>query len=370
VSLSKLEIAKYDRHIRLNEVGLEGQVKLKKSSVLIIGAGGLGCPVIQYLVAAGVGKIGIIDGDDIDASNLQRQILFNESDIGENKAQTAAKKMRALNSVIEINAYDEFLSTNNAVDYFKQYDIIVDGSDNFGTRYLVNDACIICSKPLVFGSIFKFEGQVSVFNYQNGPSYRCLYPEAPEEGTVPNCSEIGVIGVLPGFIGTVMANECIKMILGIGKVMSGTLSIYNLLDASQFQLKITRNESNFGIKELQDDYNIDCAIENDEMMKSITPTELNKQISRGESYQIIDVREPMEFNICSIPNSQLISLGTIDVRKDEINKSNPTVMVCHHGMRSARVIQYLEQFGYNNLINLEGGIHAWALEVDQNMATY
>ena len=241
-ALTDIEKNRYSRHILLDKIGLEGQEKLKGAKVLVIGAGGLGCPVLQYLTAAGVGTIGIIDFDIVDETNLQRQILFTVNDVGVNKAEAAENRLRQLNPYVRFNIYPERLTTKNALNLFSEYDIIVDGTDNFSTRYLVNDACVITGKPLVYGAIYKFEGQVAVFNFNGGPSYRCLFPEPPKSGSVPNCSEVGVIGVLPGLIGTQQANEVIKLILEIGEPLSGKLLTYNSLDNSFFTLKVNRSE--------------------------------------------------------------------------------------------------------------------------------
>lgn len=368
--LNKEEIARYSRHIKIEGVGFDGQVKLKHAKILVVGAGGLGCPVLQYLTAAGVGTIGIVDDDLVDPSNLQRQILYDLNDVGKSKVEAAIKKLSDQNPFVQFIAYPERLTSDNALDIFKEYDIILDGSDNFPTRYLVNDACIITGKPLVFGSIYKFEGQVTVFNYENGPSYRCLYPTPPQAGEVPNCSEIGVIGVLPGVIGTRMASECVKMILKIGEVLSGKLLIMDLLGNSNLLISIARNPENWKRKELEKSYEDFCGISQVSVGEQISALELDKLLSKGENIVLVDVREKFEQDICLISGSQCIPLGEISLRMDEIDRSVPTVMICHHGMRSQSAIEFLNSQGFTNLINLEGGIHAWAVDVDRTMATY
>ena len=371
ILLSKEEIARYSRHIKIDGVGLEGQEKLKTASVLVIGAGGLGCPVLQYLVAAGVGGIGIVDDDVVDASNLQRQILFDVEDIGKSKASTAIAKLSKQNPFVELVEHAVRLTNENALNIFEGYDIVIDGTDNFPTRYLVNDACVILDKPLVFGSIYKFEGQVSVFNYEGGPSYRCLYPNPPKEGEVPNCSEIGVIGVLPGVIGTRMASECIKIILGIGEVLKGKLLLIDILGNKNLQLNITKNPENWERKVLEENYEDFCGITDLRMeMNEISVKELNERIKAGENLKLVDVREEFEYEICLIPESIKIPLGQISDRSDEIDRLTPTVVICHHGRRSASAIELLKAKGFTNLINLTGGIHSWAIEVDNEMATY
>lgn len=367
--LSNNEIQRYARHLRLDQVGVGGQEKLKNAKVLVVGAGGLGCPVLQYLTAAGVGTIGVIDGDKIEVSNLQRQVLFDMDDVGQYKSAVAVRKLKRQNPYIHIHAIHQFLHVGNAMEIIKSYDIIIDGSDNFPTRYLVGDATTILQKPLVFGSIFKFEGQVSVFNYHHGPSYRCVFPDPPTAGSVPNCEEVGVIGVLPGIVGTKMAAECIKMILEIGEVLSGKLEVVDILDNHTMLLDAQRNEENFTRTELEADYDAVCGITKKENMQ-LTATQLKQALDNGKQYDLIDVREDFEFDMCAIPNSRHIPLGELSKRAEEISKDTPTVIICHHGMRSAQAIMYLNSKGYTNLINLTGGVHAWANEVDETMVKY
>ncbi|MDO6758829.1 HesA/MoeB/ThiF family protein [Tamlana sp. 2_MG-2023] len=345
---------RYNRHIILSEIGQEGQDKISKAKVLAIGAGGLGCPILQYLAAAGVGTLGIIDFDTVDLSNLQRQVLFGTASLSKNKALAAKERLADLNGDITIITYPEKLTHKNAIALFEQYDIIVDGSDNFETRYLVNDACVITNKPLVFGSIYKFEGQVSVFNYQNGPSYRCLFPSPPEQGAVPNCSEIGVLGVLPGIIGTMQANEVLKIILGIGQVLSGKLLCYNALTLQNLILKIQRSEeaiqsvlkdkANFHNKHVE---TVNCALEPDSV--SIADIKLDENI------QFVDVREAHEqpkvegVSVIDIPLSEL---------EDEyinIDPSKKTYVFCQAGIRSQRAVEILEEIGVPNCFSIEEG---------------
>jgi adenylyltransferase/sulfurtransferase len=365
MSLTDQEKNRYSRHILLDKVGVEGQEKLKESKILVVGAGGLGCPVLQYLTAAGIGTIGIIDFDRVDATNLQRQILYTVSDIGENKAVTAKNRLTQLNPHVNFDVYPEKLTTKNALDLFSKYDLIVDGTDNFSTRYLVNDACLIADKPLVYGAIYKFEGQVSVFNYKGGPTYRCLFPEPPKPRNVPNCSDVGVLGVLPGIIGMQQANEVIKIILNIGEPLSGNLLTYDSLNCSFLKIKIDRSEKEVQkVLENSDsfetiDYDLFCGIEKDVEMSEITIEELKDWLSKSKDIQIIDVREDWEQPQIEELKAINIPLNTIPANFDSINKDKLTVVFCQHGIRSLNCIDYLEQQGFNNLINLEGGIVNW-----------
>jgi len=321
------------------------------------------------LTAAGVGTIGVIDHDVVDESNLQRQVLFTTNDIGKPKVEVAIERLDQLNPFVDFIPFKSALNSENALEILKAFDIIIDGTDNFPTRYLVNDACLLLDKPFIHGSIFKFQGQVSVFNYQNGPSYRCLYPNPPSAQEAPNCSEVGVLGVLPGVIGTRMANECLKTILGIGSVLSGTVAVIDLLQNQTVQLKVSRNADNFSRTTLEDSY----ATAGDDTMalKSTISVQELKQLLDGQSnLTLLDVREPFELEICSLDDNVHIPLGQIPSRISEIPKDQPIVAVCHHGIRSANAIAFLKQHGFKNLSNLEGGIHAWAEEIDPNMETY
>ena len=348
---------RYSRHIILSEIGQEGQDKLSKAKVLVIGAGGLGCPVLQYLTAAGIGTLGIMDFDVVEMSNLQRQVLFGTSSLGENKAEAAKKRLEDLNDSISIIAYPEKLTHKNAINLFNQYDIIVDGSDNFATRYLVNDASVITNKPLVFGAIYKFEGQVSVFNYNNGPSYRCLFPTSPEKGAVPNCSEIGVLGVLPGIIGTMQANEVLKIILGLGQPLSGKLLCYNALNSQTITLNINRSTSEIEtILGKKDSFHT-------QYIKEICEIEIDTisiaEVINQTNIQIIDVRETHEtpkvkgLEVISIPLSKL------ETQLEKINPEKKKVIFCQSGIRSKKAVSILKSHEINNCYSINEG----ALEI-------
>lgn len=344
---------RYNRHIILSEIGQEGQDKISNARVLVIGAGGLGCPVLQYLTAAGVGTIGIIDFDVVELSNLQRQVLFGTSSLGKNKAKAAKERLQDLNSDISIIAYQEPLTYQNAIELFTQYDIIVDGSDNFETRYLVNDACIITNKPLVFGAIYKFEGQVSVFNYQNGPSYRCLFPNPPQKDAVPNCSDIGVLGVLPGIIGSMQASEVLKVILGIGNVLSGKLLCYNALTSQTSTLKINRNETSFqSVLDEQDSFenkqiNIGYEIE-------VIEVSISEMISE-KNVQFIDVRELHEQPKVDHLDVTYIPLSELETSLHKIDLSKKKALFCKSGMRSKHAVKVLQGLNINNCFSIPQG---------------
>lgn len=368
--LSKNELSRYNRHIILSEVGMEGQLKLKAARVLIVGAGGLGCPIAQYLVAAGIGTVGIIDDDVVSASNLQRQILFDTRDVGKSKVAVAAEKLGYQNPEVTIVPINERLNTDNALEIVDDYDILVDGTDNFPTRYLLNDAAVIKNKVLVYGSIFKFDGQVSVFNYLDGPTYRCLFPEPPDAGSVPNCAQIGVVGVLPGVVGTLQANEVLKIVLGVGKVLTGKLLCIDLLTLNQ---QILSFDKVTGPIENLSDYASFCGLDKVEMKarKSWSVVELKAKLDQGEDIQLIDVRERFEYDIAKLENGQLITLNSIPNFVNVIRRDVPVVVYCHHGMRSASAINYLtEEYGFSNLVNLEGGIDSWSIEIDETVARY
>lgn len=349
MNLSTEEYKQYNRHLILDKIGEQGQLKLKKAKVLVIGAGGLGCPVLQYLSAAGVGNIGIIDDDVVDQSNLQRQILYTIDDIGLSKAKVAAKRLSSLNPYIKFDVYQEKLTRENAIRLFKKYDIVVDGSDNFSTRYLANDAAVIANKPLVYGAIFKFEGQVSVFNYNKSATYRCLYPTPPQPDESPNCSEIGVLGVLPGIIGSFQANETIKIICGIGNVLSNKLLLYNTLTMQQVTLNYQKN-TKIDIQKLEENYDVFCGIEFD--IEEITLTSLKSNIS---DYNLLDVREDDE-RINYHIGGQHIPLSDLKSRLEEVNVDKSLVVYCKSGVRSTKAIRILkEYFPSLKLINLKGG---------------
>ncbi|WP_299897766.1 molybdopterin-synthase adenylyltransferase MoeB [uncultured Aquimarina sp.] len=349
--LNKEENIQYSRHILLDEIGVEGQEKLKSAKVLVIGAGGLGCPILQYLTAAGVGTIGIIDNDVVDQTNLQRQVLYTINDIGKSKARVASERLAAINPFVFFKVYEELLDNDNAVELFSDYDIIVDGSDNFPTRYLVNDACVLADKPLVFGSIFKFQGQVSVLNYKDGPTYRCLFPSPPSPGAVPNCSDIGVLGVLPGIIGSLQANEVIKMVTGIGEVLRGKLFYFDTLTMQQQVIAFKKNHD-IEIDQLEEDYDFFCGISS-YGFEEINAVELKKHI---EDYQILDVRSFEEFNHFNIGGTH-IPLESISDHIMELNGNKPIVVCCQSGIRSKRAIELIrEKRNDLHLINLSNGL--------------
>lgn len=352
---SKEEKQHYNRHFILDAIGIKGQTKLKKSKVLVVGAGGLGCPILQYLTAAGVGTIGIIDNDVVDQSNLQRQILFTVDDIGKPKATVASERLSKLNPFVNFNTYVKFLSSENALDIFPKYDIIVDGSDNFQTRYLTNDAAVLTNKPLVFGAIFKFEGQVSVFNYKNGPTYRCLFPTPPSANSIPNCSDIGVLGVLPGIIGCLQANETIKIICELGDVLSGKLLSLNALNLQQNILKFKKNDTIIIDKLI--DYEIFCGLETNNETE-ISSEQLKNEILNN-TVTLIDVRKTMEREHFHI-GGEHIPLYQLQQKLDFFKNLDNIVLYCQVGQRSliaAKMI--LEKFSNKNIKSLRGGIEAW-----------
>jgi len=382
--LSQEELIRYSRHLVLNEFGLENQVKLKKASVLVIGAGGLGSPSLLYLAAAGIGKIGIADFDTLNVSNLQRQVLFTTADIGKNKAQAAIERLKALNPLIELNAYPSKLTSANAADILKDYHVILDGSDNFPTRYLINDACVLLHKPLVYGSILKFEGHVSVFNLRKidhsfSTNYRDLFPQPPSPESVPDCEQAGVLGVLPGMIGSLMANEVIKIITGIGKPLADKLVIYDALDTEITTINIPNRNSIDSITQLID-YEDFCGINQKKdkylstqqanPMREITVQELKKLKDEGADFQLIDVREPHEYDICDI-GGELIPMAEIPGSTGMISRDKQVIVHCRSGKRSGEMVLWLEKNeGFTNLYNLKGGILAWAKEIDPEMPVY
>jgi adenylyltransferase/sulfurtransferase len=379
-TLSKDEILRYSRHLIMPEVGMEGQVKLKNAKVLLVGAGGLGAPLGLYLAAAGVGRIGIVDFDVVDFTNLQRQVIHGTKDVGRKKLDSAAESMKDINPNVQIDRYDVALSSENAFDIMSAYDMVVDGTDNFPTRYLVNDACVILKKPNVYGSIFRFEGQATVFAYPGGPCYRCLYPEPPPPGLVPSCAEGGVLGILPGIIGLVQATEAVKLILGVGEPLVGRLMLYDALAMRFRELKLRRNPEcpvcgdHPTITKLID-YQQFCGIsahvpEPEVVEGDITPTEVKAKLDRGDKFQLIDVREPHEYQICSIPGAKLIPLGELPKRLNELDPTVELVAHCKSGMRSAKAIDLLKQSGFKKLRNMKGGILAWSDQVDPSVPKY
>ncbi len=380
VKLSKEEIQRYSRHLIMPEVGLEGQLKLKRARVLCIGTGGLGAPLGLYLAAAGVGHLGLVDFDVVDSSNLQRQVTFTTEDVGKSKSEAARARLKALNPTIEITAYETRLTSENALELFKDYDIVVDGTDNFPTRFLVNDACLLLGKPNVYGSIFRFEGQATVFGYPGGPCYRCLYPEPPPPGLVPSCAEGGVLGVLPGIIGSIQAMETIKLILGTGEPLVGRLLLFDALAMRFRELKLRRNPECplCGEHRTLDkliDYEEFCGIRGEEApamtdgIVEITPKELKARQDRGDDLFILDVREPHEFQICNL-NGKLIPLGELPGRVSELDSSREMVVHCRSGKRSADAIRFLQTAGFKKLLNLKGGVLAWSDQVDPSMPKY
>ena len=381
IQFSKEELARYNRHIIIPEFGLEAQQKLKDAKVFVVGSGGLGSPVLLYLAAAGVGTIGIIDFDVVDDSNLQRQILFGVESIGVPKVEAAKQRLAALNPHIKIELYNEQLTSRNALDIIREYDVVADGTDNFPTRYLVNDACILTGKPNVYASIFQFEGQVSVFNYRNakgevGPNYRDLYPTPPPPGLVPSCAEGGVLGVLPGIIGSMQASEVIKVITGIGETLSGRFFIFDALNFETRTFRISRRDDNPisgknpTIKELID-YEQFCGMkEVEKPVKEISVKDLYEWQVKGEKFQLIDVREPHEYDIVNL-GGELIPLTTVSANADRIDKDKKVVLHCKMGGRSAKAIRELEEkFGFENLYNLKGGILAYIDEVKPELTKY
>lgn len=353
------------------ELGEEGQLKLKQAKVLVIGAGGLGCPVLQYLAAAGIGTIGIVDGDVVEESNLHRQILFSVNDLKQSKAEVAAKKLRLLNPHIEIIAHNEFLDSDNALEIISEYDIVADGTDNFATRYLVNDACVIAGKVNVFASILKFQGQVTVFNNNSeenrGVNYRDLFPTPPKAGSIPSCAEAGVLGALPGLVGTIQANEVIKLITGIGSTLSGELLTIDALSMNTFKLKLAIDPNQSPITELID-YELFCGTKQDDKAE-ITVSEFKALKQSGEPFYILDVREQSEYDFANL-GGKLIPLSQIEERSNEIPKDKKVIVHCKMGGRSAQAIQTLKDKGFDNLINLKGGIIAYAQEIDNSIPLY
>lgn len=348
-------MSRYSRHIMLSEVGQQGQDKLSNAKVLVVGAGGLGCPVLQYLTAAGIGTIRIIDFDIVEESNLQRQILFGTTSLGTNKAIAAKKRLEDLNPTINIEAFTERLSQNNAIKFFHNFDIIVDGTDNFATRYLINDASILCEKPIVFGAIYKFEGQVSVFNYNNGPSYRCLFPFAPNDNSSINCSEIGVLGVLPGIIGAMMANEVLKIILGFDNVLSGKLLCYNSRTTETTLLKIKKNQSNFDDLLNQKTKAINEHVEElcNESMKEIS----SKYVLLMDNVQFIDVRNPEEQPQVDFENCVRIPLSELEQNIHKIDLTRTLIVFCQSGIRSLKAVDILRKRNIIDCFSLQGGVH-------------
>jgi len=379
--LSKDEILRYSRHLIMPEVGMDGQLKLKNAKVLCIGAGGLGSPLLLYLAAAGVGRLGIVDFDVVDFTNLQRQVIHGTADVGRSKLESARAAIREINPNVEVVGHDARLTSENALELFRDFDVIADGTDNFPTRYLVNDACVLLGKPNVYGSIFRFEGQASIFYARQGPCYRCLYPEPPPPGLVPSCAEGGVLGVLPGIVGCLQAMETIKLIIGQGQTLIGRLLVFDALGMKFRELKLRKNPdcpvcgAHPTITGLID-YEQFCGIRGEEHTPVMTgvpeigPREVKKMIDEKQPFVLIDVREPHEFQICRIPGSTLIPLGEIPKRMHELDSASEIVVHCRSGQRSARAVEFLMKAGFQKIHNLKGGILAWSDQVDPSVPKY
>lgn len=380
--LSRDEILRYSRHLLIPEVGLEGQQKLKASSALIIGTGGLGSPVALYLAAAGVGRIGLVDYDVVDTSNLQRQVIHGTSSIGKLKVESARSRILDLNPDIRVDVYNEPFTSSNAFQIAEPYDLIIDGTDNFPTRYLTNDLCVLTGKPNVYGSIFRFDGQVSVFDARRGPCYRCLFPEPPPPGLVPSCAEGGVLGILPGTIGTLQATEAIKLLLDIGEPLIGKLMLYNALDMSFEFVRLRKNPNckvcgpNPDVTELID-YEAFCGVPmHDHDAGSagggwdISAPELAERLKQGDHLRLLDVREPHELQISHLPGATLIPLGQLAARLSELDSAEDMVVFCKSGTRSTRALELLLSAGFRKVKNLQGGINAWAEKVDSSLPVY
>jgi sulfur-carrier protein adenylyltransferase/sulfurtransferase len=378
--LSVDEIRRYSRHLIIPDVAMDGQKRLKNAKVLVIGAGGLGSPALMYLAAAGVGTLGIVDFDVVDESNLQRQIIHGVSDIDTPKAESAERSVREINPYVQVNLHQERLDSSNALEIFAPYDLIVDGTDNFATRYLVNDACVLLGKPYVWGSIYRFDGQASVFWAEHGPCYRCLYPDPPPPGMVPSCAEGGVLGVLCASIGSIQVNEAIKLIDGIGEPLVGELMVYDALDMEYRKIKVRKDPEcaicgkNPTVTELID-YEAFCGTVSDAAVQAaqgstITAAELAEMQNGGEDFLLVDVREPAEFEIVKIPGSVLIPKGDIPAHLAELPQNKPVVLYCKTGVRSAEALATLKGAGFSTAKHVQGGVTAWANQVDKSLPVY
>lgn len=388
VSLSHEEVQRYSRHLIMPEVGMTGQKKLKAASILLIGVGGLGSPLAMYLAAAGIGRIGLVDYDVVDYTNLQRQIIHGTEDIGRSKLASAKETMLDINPHVHVDTYEVPLTSANALEILRPYDLIIDGTDNFPTRYLTNDACVLLGKPNVYGSIFRFEGQLSIFHAAEGPCYRCLFPEPPPPGLVPSCAEGGVLGILPGTVGAMQATEAIKYILGIGQSMVGRLLLYDALNMEFTEVQLRKNPNcpvcgeKPTITELIDyeqfcgvpahDHSLYLTAEEGEAVPQITPLALKARLDAGERLEIVDVREPHEWEISNLGHlgAKLIPKNDVVARLDELDTAVPIIVQCRSGQRSADVIRELQKHGFDKLLNLEGGINRWAEEVDSSIPIY
>ncbi len=388
IALSHEEVQRYSRHLIMPEVGMTGQKKLKAASVLLIGAGGLGSPLAMYLAAAGIGRIGLVDYDVVDYTNLQRQIIHGTKDVGRLKLESAKETMLDINPHVQVDTYAVPLTSANALEILAPYDVIIDGTDNFPTRYLTNDACVLLGKPNVYGSIFRFEGQLSIFHAAEGPCYRCLFPEPPPPGLVPSCAEGGVLGILPGTIGAMQATEAIKYILGIGESMVGRLLLYDALNMEFTEVRLQKNPNcpvcseNPTLTELIDyeqfcgmpahDHSLYPTADEGEAVPQITPLALKQRLDAGEALFILDVREPHEWEISNLSHlgAKLIPKGDVVTRMNELDTAVSMVVQCRSGARSADVIRELQKHGFKKLLNLEGGINRWAGEVDSTLPIY
>ena len=383
MQLSQEQILRYSRHLIMPEVGVEGQEKLMAAKVLLIGAGGLGSPNALYLAAAGVGTLGIVDFDVVDLSNLHRQVIHGTKDVGKPKVESARETIADINPNVQVRTYPQPLRRDTALEIIREYDLVVDGTDNFQTRYLANDACVFLKKPNIYASIFRFDGQATVFQpgHPESPCYRCLYPEPPPPGEVPSCAEGGVLGILPGLVGLIQATEAIKLILGKGRSLMGRLLLFNALEMSFRAMRIRRNPQcpvcgeNPTIRELVD-YDLFCGVREEEEKTSlegileITAGELSEKIKQKEKFLLLDVREPGEYEIARIPGSRLLPLGEVAQRANELDTAEEIVVHCKAGVRSAKAIHILRRMGFKKLKNLRGGIAAWSEEVDPSVPKY
>lgn len=379
-ALSKEEVERYSRHLIIPEVGMEGQLKLKQAKVLLVGAGGLGAPLGLYLAAAGVGRIGIVDFDVVDLTNLQRQVIHGTADVGRKKLDSAAATMHDINPHVQVDRHETALTSENALDIIREYDLVVDGTDNFPTRYLVNDACVLTGKPNVYGSIFRFEGQATVFAYPGGPCYRCLYPEPPPPGLVPSCAEGGVLGILPGTVGLIQATEAVKLILGIGEPLVGRLLLYDALAMRFRELRLRRNPECPVCGEQRTitkliDYHQFCGVPRQPEKPKVEegdldPVEVKAKLDRGDDFVLVDVREPHEWKIASLPKARLIPLGELPRRTAELDPQAETVLYCRSGVRSAKAANFLKKQGFTRARNMTGGILAWSDKVDPSVPKY
>lgn len=375
VDLSPEEARRYSKHLVLPEFGREGQKKLKRSSILVVGVGGLGVPATIQLVSAGVGEIGLVDSDVVELSNLQRQFIFSETDIGLKKVEVAESRLRRMNPNVHLEAIDAKLTPENAMKIISDYEVIIDATDNIPGRYLINDACVLGGKPDVYASVLAFEGMVSVFDAKKGPCYRCLFPEPPPPGSVKSCVEAGVSNVVAGVMGTLQANQALNILLGIGTSLTGRLLFFNGLENSFEEVRMKKNAScpacspSRSFTELID-YNEFCGVGDTAVLNNITPEELKALMDRGQSLQLVDVREPSEYAICRIEGSKPIPLGFLREQLHELKNDSPIIVYCHHGFRSANATAVLKQAGFSDVRNLEGGIEAWTLRIDTKMARY